>query len=110
MRHLMLVEVVTTSKVGGRIAFLKHLMERCHQMTCTTEVFVGTRCQTVERFRVADVPVGRLTKTVGEVIQTSSTMLIVGIQGLVERVVVVLDMVVGRLADLVLHMPSGEGD
>ena len=59
----MLVEVVTTSKVGGRIAFLKHLMERCHQMTCTTEVFVGTRCQTVERFRVADVPVGRLAKT-----------------------------------------------
>ena len=64
----MLVEVVTTRKVRGCIAFLKHLMERSHQTTCTAEVLVGTRCHTIECLSVADVPVGRLTKTVGEVI------------------------------------------
>ena len=109
-RHLMLVEVVTAGKVGCRIALLEHLMESFNQMTSTTATLVGTLCKAVERFDVAYIPVGRHATTISKELYASGTTLIVGINRGIERGVVVLDVVVGSFANLVLHVPGGEGD
>jgi len=109
-RHLAVVEVVATGEVGGGIAVLEHMMEGSNQMTATTAALLGTCCQAVEGIGVADIPIGRRIRAVGEELNTGGATLVICIYGGIERGVVVTDVVVGCLADLVLHIPGGEGD
>jgi hypothetical protein len=77
-------KAMTAGEVGGGVSVDKHLMKLCSKTPQPILTLVCSAFESLKGLAVAKVPVGRLTRTLIEVVLQCRTVVIVSVERLVE--------------------------